>query len=630
MNFIILKMIGFFFAPFLKGGEEQEEEDYYQLLKVNKKSSLQDIKKSYRKASLMMHPDKVAQFSKAVHKTEQEIQHEFVLVKEAYEILSDPKKRSLYDALGKEGMKAMNREDGGLNIHSLAHNLSHASCIDRSKLFLLPILLVGFFLITPILICAKVDSILASETGLADVSWLLILIPIWVLDLCLIIFDLLGQDFFGVGKMVCVTVTEVFLALRWDGHIQWKYSIVLIPLFTHQFLGIWESTIMIRNSYRDMSRMTTVSWLEKNVIPNFNSTSCDEEVPDTTRRTYEDLTDEEKEMINEIYIIIEDLNDEMENDNHSTSSLQEEVKLLNAISKSPEFKLAKITKAMARKQIFSIIVFHIAFLVLLVLKLDDRKDWSWHIVFTPLWIELCIKSLSHCFQAFCLPYAFIRDENAFDINHIQREHENGNINENKEEEYATNTTEDYVQQTSDIKLQSHNDTAAIDVPRGATVNLQYNNDDKQDEHNIAVNEESNSNDVKSDEDSNVDDDPYVEFDPESFENQGTAMCSCCMDFLLIIALSLFLVKLDGSESDGSRVQFSAFWVIFPLLLVSGLVLLIFACCIYASSHADQVDSMIHKRDSNNHASDKENPDISGGVIELKSEDQANEKIEDLD
>lgn len=632
MNAILLKLLAFFFAPFLKGdAEEKEEEDFYQLLKVKKNSSFHEIKKSYRKASLMMHPDKVAQFSNATHKTEQEIQHEFVLIKEAYETLSDPKKRSLYDALGKEGMKAMNREDGGLNIHSFAYNLSHASCIDRSKLFLLPLLLVGFFLITPILICVKVDSTLASKTGLADVSWLLILIPIWILDIGLISIHFLGKGFFACGKMVCITVTEVFLALRWDHHIQWKYSIVLIPLFAHQFIGILESISVIYTSRRDMGRMTTVSWLNKNVIPNFNSTSGDEE--DTIRRTYDDLTEEEKEMINEIYIIVEDLNDQMQDDDQSTSSLQEEVKLLNAISKSPEFKLASIMKAMAQKQMLSIIIFHIAFLVLVVSKLDGGKKWSWHIVFTPLWIELCIKSLSDCFQSFFLPYTGNRDDNTFDINHFPKEDENDS---EKPEENGTYIAEDKIQQTSGVQVQQNVDTETI-KESGASMNHKRSNDVRQDKQSTGLNHEDCTEDVEHIDEENDpdDDDPYIEFDPESFENQGKAMCSCCIDFLLIIGLSLFLVKLDGSENEGSQGQFSSFWVIFPLLFVAGLVLLVFACCIYASSHADQVDNMIHKRDVSNHASDKLNPDTSENAKDVKGgnsepEDRTDVKIDDLD
>jgi hypothetical protein len=640
MNVILLRILGFFFAPFLKGGDEKEEEDYYQILKLNKKCSLHDIKKSYRKASLMMHPDKVAQFSKATHKTAEEIQHEFILIKEAYETLSDPTKRSLYDALGKEGMKAMNRGDGGLNIHILAYNLSHASCMDRSKLFLLPVLLVGFFLITPILICAKVDATLASKTGLADVSWLLTLIPIWIFNVCFMVAELLGNGFFGFGKMACATLTAIFLALRWDNHIQWKYSILLIPLCIHQFIGIIEGILMVHTAHQDMSRMTTVSWLEKNVLPKFNSApgdmSSDEEVANTTRQTYDSLTDEEKEMINEIYIIVEDASDEVQYDDlPSTSSLQDEVRLLHAISKSPEFKLAQTTKAVAQKQMFSIAFFHIAFLVLLVIKLDYGKDWSWQIVFTPLWIELCIKSLNNCFQAFCLPFVFIRSENNHDLNSVQKDDESCGANKETGEVDAI-TTEDEIHQTSGMKVLSHDSTTPI-KGSGTSFSHQYNDNEKNDVNVIDINDEGIHEDVErnNNNDDDDDDDNYVEFDPESFENQGKAMCSCCINILLIVALSLFLVKLDGSESEGSQGQFSAFWVIFPLLLVAGIVLLMFACCIYASSHADQVESMINKRDSDYHTSDKNNPDASGEPIESNEERNGavsgvDQKIEDLD
>ena len=59
-------------------------------------------------------------------------------------------------------------------------------------------------------------------------------------------------------------------------------------------------------------------------------------------------------------------------------------------------------------------------------------------------------------------------------------------------------------------------------------------------------------------DDDDDDDNYVEFDPKSFENQGKAMCSCCINILLIVALSLFIVKLDGSEAKEVKDNFQHF------------------------------------------------------------------------
>lgn len=70
--------------------------DYYKILGISKGASDDDIKKAYRKLALKYHPDK----NKAPGAEEK-----FKEVAEAYEVLSDKKKRDIYDAYGEEGLK---------------------------------------------------------------------------------------------------------------------------------------------------------------------------------------------------------------------------------------------------------------------------------------------------------------------------------------------------------------------------------------------------------------------------------------------------------------------------------------------------------------------------------------------
>ena len=72
--------------------------DYYQILGVSKDADDNALKKAYRKQAMRWHPDK-NQDNKS------EAEAKFKDISEAFEVLSDPQKREIYDRFGEDGLK---------------------------------------------------------------------------------------------------------------------------------------------------------------------------------------------------------------------------------------------------------------------------------------------------------------------------------------------------------------------------------------------------------------------------------------------------------------------------------------------------------------------------------------------
>jgi molecular chaperone DnaJ len=72
--------------------------DYYELLGVGREASDAEVKKAFRRLARELHPD--------INRHDPEAEGKFKEVAEAYEVLSDPERRAIYDRFGHEGLRS--------------------------------------------------------------------------------------------------------------------------------------------------------------------------------------------------------------------------------------------------------------------------------------------------------------------------------------------------------------------------------------------------------------------------------------------------------------------------------------------------------------------------------------------
>ena len=100
-------MINFFVFLFYLISYILSGEDYYKLLGVSRNASKGEIKRAFKKLSLKYHPDKNKDNPEAA-------KAKFIKIANAYEVLTDDKKREIYNQFGEEGVKEHEaRENAG-------------------------------------------------------------------------------------------------------------------------------------------------------------------------------------------------------------------------------------------------------------------------------------------------------------------------------------------------------------------------------------------------------------------------------------------------------------------------------------------------------------------------------------
>uniref|UniRef100_A0A7S2M6Z8 J domain-containing protein n=1 Tax=Skeletonema marinoi TaxID=267567 RepID=A0A7S2M6Z8_9STRA len=335
---------------------QSEEESFYDLLSVDKHATQDELKRAYKRQSLQMHPDKLAQKGKSVTAEDRD---RFTRMRHAYEVLSDPRRRETYDAIGERGMKWM-EDPLSIDPQELAHNFATSSILDRSKIFAIFLAIYVAVFLLPILICLMADGTFGGA------KWVAVLTPLWIWDVFILFYHtrviMMGpikrpehipeeewvdplpmkKRVSALVRFVFLVLFQVLLALKMDAIIAFPWWAVFIPLY------FWE--VMALKKKISLATINIVSHAELELAIGKNFAACN---------TFE------REDIHRRFILV-------------------------PAKSGPVYDAACRIKAEAKMDVVRILA-RVVFTVLMVLNLDLGKEWSWWIVFIPIFVMVvCI------------------------------------------------------------------------------------------------------------------------------------------------------------------------------------------------------------------------------------------------
>jgi len=303
-----------------------------------------------------MHPDKLAQKGKSVTAEDRD---RFTRMRNAYEVLSDPRRRETYDAIGERGMKWM-EDPLSIDPQELAHNFATSSILDRSKIFAIFLAIYVAVFLLPILICLMADGTFGGA------KWVAVLTPLWIWDVFILFYHtrviMMGpikrpehipeeewvdplpmkKRVSALVRFVFLVLFQVLLALKMDAIIAFPWWAVFIPLY------FWE--VMALKKKISLATINIVSHAELELAIGKNFAACN---------TFE------REDIHRRFILV-------------------------PAKSGPVYDAACRIKAEAKMDVVRILA-RVVFTVLLVFNLDLGKEWSWWIVFIPIFVMVvCI------------------------------------------------------------------------------------------------------------------------------------------------------------------------------------------------------------------------------------------------
>ena len=638
---------------------DPDESDFYQILGLERGATVEEIRKAYKKKSLALHPDKVAQRRQ---QNQEEAAAEYERVQEAYGVLVNDEKRARYHALQCSVQRFKFIQRGALtNPGALLENLASSTFVDKTRLVALCSVICAILWIQPVLIATKINHVLENRGNLEDTKWVVILLPYFVLHALLILFWFVIFVLVSSPARLPVLLTAfeqltwfvgiIRLARAWDGAFpeDHPYKNILIPVYVAMVLRWVQAIATLYKVRQDILRMITIDYLEKEVLKG---------------KSVEDLSEEEREDIMKSFLLVTvppDFEPITDTEGGDAVELDEKVIEEQKVAASPEFDAATGIYNTTFGNLVSSVIFGSVFLILLTRKLDGKIEASWWAVFTPIWVFY--GSLIVYYTHSCMCGSISGEEVVLTLRKQEQEQagkdggdngenngngsnmppdkdkvdSNGNETEISPDDPRQKSADNFVnpedsarkfnrpkheastssddknvpdeEKFEDVKLDNaDNATASSDTKAHSTDEDKKSDDGKndggQDEEHIHLDEES----------FRAFQSAYAEAEENAMQEQAKASTNCCGTCFQLLLLCLVVAKLDKAyeNDDPDDVGFNTFWILFPLLLIFGLGCCICSCLIYGangelSDMMDQEGGEEDGQEHNNHGGDEEAP-----------------------
>jgi hypothetical protein len=418
----------------------------------NKQHSLEDIRKAYKKKSLELHPDKIAQRNGgAGADVAAKAAAQYERVREASTVLQDVKQRKLYHSYHCSVARYNFVASSNMyNPSAVMENLQQASFLNKTRLVLTVAVLFLLVLLQPILVAAKVNAILDrtdtndtdndndtdsdSDSILRDTDWIILMIPLWIMYgllvagigiLALVVPEPTARRELTVSflEQVSLLTGLILLAQQWDRSLydpnnhKRNWQLTAVPFYVALLWRVYGAQCSVASLRKDQARMVSPEHLlVAAAAEQGTSTGADTGTDGAAAAaSLDDMTEGQREEIAAKYIVVTVDTDTVvaamqafaveheETGGAGTGEADVTDEDLEAIrvTSSPEFAEAESAIQSLKKSTTVLMLYGLSFCALVASKLEGNiGDASWYLIFTPIFIKLgldiCLSFLYCC------------------------------------------------------------------------------------------------------------------------------------------------------------------------------------------------------------------------------------------